>query len=233
VNLHSQEEAMRSYLLLVCALALTGSAVVTDAAAAASDSKVRFYGQEKFTVSYEVQGSLESGTIVEHVSDWGNKRVEIKNLTLSFGGIKQVTGQRLIYDRAEIATVDLQTGAVTKVANPIYDKVAASMRGKPGAEYGREWAKALGAASTGKVASYAGHSCEVWAIASLGTTFCITGSGITVYTEVRMGPVASTRTAKEVKLGYGGPAEAYVYDASKVRTTPNLQDIMKKARGGS
>jgi hypothetical protein len=90
----------------------------------------------------------------------------------------------------------------------------------------------MGAVSTGKVARYAGHSCDEWAIAGLGTAFCVTSSGITLHTEVKMAPVTSTRTAKEVKVGYGGPAEAYVYDSSKVRTTPNLQEIMKKARGG-
>ena len=179
-----------------------------------------------------MKGSTESGTIIEHVNDWGNKRVEIKNLMLSYGGIKQLTKQRVIYDRAEIVTVDLQTGAVTKVANPMYDKITASIRGKTGVEYGKEWATAMGVSPTGKTATYAGHSCNEWVIANLGTTFCVTKSGITLHTATKMGPVALTRKATEVKLGHGGPAEAYDYDASKVQAVPNLQDIMKKARGG-
>ena len=73
------------------------------------------------------------------VNPAGNKRVEIKNLTLSYAGIKQVTKQRTIYNRAEVVTIDLQAGTVTKVANPMYDKIMASMRGKSGVEYGKEW----------------------------------------------------------------------------------------------
>lgn len=193
----------------------------------------RFYEQEKFTVLYDVKGSPESGTITEHVSDWGNKRVEVKDLTFKYAGIKRVTKQRVIYDRAEIVTVDETTGTATKIANPLYDKITASMKGKTGVEYGKEWATAMGASPTGKSASYAGHSCDAWEIASLGTTFCVTKTGITLNTATKMGPVSSTRTAKEVKLGDGGPAKAYLYDASKVQAAPNLQDIMKKARGGN
>jgi hypothetical protein len=204
-----------------------------DTPAPAKDSNLQFYEQEKFTVSYDVKGSPESGTITEHVSDWGRKRVEIKDLTMSYAGITQVTKQRVIYDRAEIVTVDQKTGAVTKIANPMYDKITASMRGKSGVDYGKEWATAMGASPTGKTATYAGHSCDQWQIANLGTTFCVTKTGITLHTATKMGLVSSTRTATEVKLGDGGPAKAYVYDASKVQAAPNLQDIMKKARGGN
>lgn len=91
----------------------------------------------------------------------------------------------------------------------------------------------MGASPTGRTATYAGHSCDEWIIANLGTTFCITRSGITLQTTTKMAAVTSTRIATEVKLGYGGPAEAYEYDASKVQAAPNLQDILKKARGGN
>lgn len=205
----------------------------TPAAPAGGRPNAQFYDQEKFTVSYDVKGSPESGSITEHVSDWGHKRVEIKDLTLSYAGIRQVTKQRVIYDRAEVVTVDLRTGAVTKIANPLYDKITASMRGKSGVEYGKEWATAMGASPTGKTGTYAGHSCDEWAIAQLGTTFCVTKGGITLYTATKMGPVSSTRTAKHVKIGDSGPAEAYAYDASKVQAVQNLQEIMKKARGGN
>lgn len=220
---------MRTYSLTVCALALAGTAMADPA----TTSNVHFYEQEKFTVTYELTGSPESGTITEHVMDWGNKRVEIKNVTMNYAGIKRTIKQRIIYNGAEIITVDLQTGAVTKTTNPMHDKIVASISGKTGVEYGKEWATAMGATPTGKTGTYAGVDCDEWSMPGLGTTLCIAKSGITLFNATKMGPVAMTRKATEVKLGDGGPAEAYAYDASKIQATPNIGEIMKKARGGN
>lgn len=217
---------MRSMLLATC-LAIGAS----GAAHAAAD--VHFYEQEKFTVVYEVKGSPENGAITEHVDAWGNRRVEIKDLTLSFAGMTQTTKQRVIYDGASIITVDLQTGAVSRVENPLHAKVVASMKGRSGVDYGREWATSMGAKPTGKTRRYAGMDCDEWTLPSLGTTMCVSRSGITLRTETNMGPVKSTRTATQVTIGKGGPASAYQYDASRIRATPNLEEIMKRARGGN
>jgi hypothetical protein len=218
---------MRSFMLTACALTMAGTAV-----AAAPD--VHFFEQEKFTVVYEVKGSPESGAITEHTDAWGNKRVEIKDLTMSYAGIKQATKQRVIYDGATIVTVDLTTGAVTKIENPLYDKITDSMKAKgtSGVEYGKEWATAMGAAPTGKTHTYAGLDCDEWSMPNLGTTICVAKNGILLRTETKMGPVNTTRTATKVMLDEGGSAEAYAYDASKVQAVPDLKEIMKKARGG-
>jgi hypothetical protein len=192
----------------------------------------KFYGEEKFTVVYNVTGSPESGAVTEHVSDWGNKRVEIKDLTFKYAGIVKTTKQRVIYDGAEVVTVDLTTGAVTKMNNPMYDKIVASMKDKQGVEYGKAWATAMGGAPTGKTLKYAGHDCAEWSMPGMGTSICVTPSGITLFNATKMGPIASTRKVAELKLGDGGPDGVYAYDATKVKVQPNLQDIMKKARGG-
>jgi hypothetical protein len=213
---------------MLLATCLTIAAV--GAAHAAAD--VHFYEQEKFTVVYEVKGSPENGAVTEHVDAWGNRRVEIKKLTMSIAGIAQTTKQRVIYDGASIITVDLQTGTVTRVENPLYAKIVASMKGRSGVDYGREWAAAMGAKPTGKTRRYAGLDCGEWTLPGLGTTMCVTRSGLTLRTETNMGPVKSTRTATQVTIGTGGPASAYQYDASRIRIVPNLEEIMKKARGG-
>ncbi|MGE3297558.1 MAG: hypothetical protein AB7I68_09405 [Porticoccaceae bacterium] len=218
---------MHSILAACCVLAATGTAVAADAA-----PDVQFYEQEKFTVVYKVEGSPESGTITEHADRWGNKRVEIKDLAMNYAGIKQTTKQRVIYDGSSIVTVDLKTGAATKIANPLHDKVTASMKGKSGVEYGKEWATAMGAKPTHETHTYAGLECDEWAMPSLGTTICVAKNGILLRTATNMGPVNSTRTATKVTLGDGGPADVYKYDASKVRAVPHLEEIMKKARGG-
>jgi hypothetical protein len=207
---------VRSIIAACFVLTATGTALAADA---------RFYDQEKFTVVYKVEGSPESGTVTEHADLWGNKRVEIKDLTMNYAGMRQTTKQRVIYDGSSIVTVDLKTGAVTKVENPLYDKITSSMKGKSGVEYGKEWATAMG-----KTDTYAGLECDEWTMPSLGTTMCVAKSGIMLHTETNMGPVKSIRTATKVTLGEGGPAEAYEYDASKVQAVPNLEEIMKKAR---
>ncbi|MFT5042295.1 MAG: hypothetical protein ACI8TX_003279 [Hyphomicrobiaceae bacterium] len=88
-----------------------------------------FYGKQAFTIEYKLSGT-ESGTVIEHVSECGRKRVEIQESTISMMGFTQATKKRTVYDGAEIVTIDGTTGAVTKAKNPLYDQLVANMDGQ-------------------------------------------------------------------------------------------------------
>jgi hypothetical protein len=191
----------------------------------------RFYGKERFTL-IGTQTGTETGTFTEHVRDYGRKRVEIKNATLSMMGFTQKTHTRAIFDRADIVTVDLNTGAVTKATNPHYAKIVESMRGRDGVELGKQMMTAMGARPTGKKGEYAGESCDYWELPQMSTLSCVTSWGATLHNKTTMAGVTVERQVTEIRQGEGGPDAAFQYDASKVRQAPNLEDILGKMKRG-
>ncbi len=117
--------------------------------AAASADGPRFYGEETFTIEYEQTGN-QSGSWVEHVRDWGNRRVEIKNLTMSVTvpGLPtqtQTQNDRTIYDGDQIININQDTGATTVTTNPLYDNLVQSMGDSDGVEYGQMLMTQMGA----------------------------------------------------------------------------------------
>ncbi len=198
--------------------------------AAASADGPRFYGEENFTIEYEQTGN-QSGSWVEHVRDWGNRRVEIKNLTMSVTvpGLPtqtQTQNDRTIYDGDQIININQDTGATTVTTNPLYDNLVQSMGDSDGVEYGQMLMTQMGAQPTGETATVAGHECAYWALA--GTRTCITPWGASLRIETSMGPVSIVRTATAVRIGDGGPDSAFEYDAANATPGPNIDDIMSK-----
>jgi hypothetical protein len=208
-------------LLTATLLALLGAASFVQA------SDERFYGKEKFTV-VSVQSGAETGTITEHVRDWGRKRVEIKDTTMTMMGVTRRAQTRVIYDGDQIITTDLVTGAVTRARNPMYQQLVQSMAGKDGVEFGKQMMLGMGASETGESGDFAGQKCHYWKLPQFGSRTCVTDFGVTLYNSTAMMGMTIERTATAVRLGDGGADEAFKYDAGKIQEAPNLQDILKK-----
>jgi len=202
-----------------------------DPDAPPADGTERFYGKEAFTIVSKQTG-VETGDITEHVRDWGRRRAEIKNTSISVSGFTRSANQRVVQNGAEIVTIDNVTGTVTSMTNPIYDDIVARMRGKSGVEFGGEMMAAMGGRETGEKGSFAGQECDYWELASVGTKTCVTPWGGTLHTLTNMAGMSIEKTAVEVRLGDGGPDEAFAYDASKVEAAPDVGEIMKRAKGG-
>lgn len=200
------------------------------AAAAAAPDEVRFYGRESFTI-VSTQTGAESGTVTEHVRDWGRRRVEIKDATLAVAGQSIRQHHRVVHDGSRIATVDLETGSVTVAENPLYGRLAAAMRGRSGVEIGEQMMIQLGGRRTGERATIAGHACEYWEVAQLGARSCVTPWGATLSMRVAMGAVSFERIATEVRLDDGGADEAFAYDSARATQVPSLDDIRNRMRG--
>ncbi len=222
-------------LLLLVAMGCSppaGAPGEKDAAqtAAAAGGEERLYGQEKFTLVYKLTGQ-QSGSVTEHNRAWGRKRVEINDTVLTVAGMTQKTRTRVIYDRASIITVDPDTGAATTTVNPMYDQLIGAMRGRSGVEMGKEMMVAMGGQSTGEQGSFAGQACEYWTVAAVGARSCVTPWGATLKQTTTFAGVTMDREAIEVRIGDGGPDDAYAYDASKATAGPDLKKAMDVLKG--
>jgi hypothetical protein len=198
--------------------------------AAASDGGERFYGRERFTL-VGTQTGAESGTYTEHVRDWGRNRAEIKDTTTRVGGFSSRVHARSVFSGADIATVDLETGAVTTTTNPMYTQVVEAMDGRDGVEIGREMLVRMGGRATGEHGNFAGQDCEYWEVQQLGSRSCVTPWGATLHQTTTFAGVTMARTVTEVRLGDGGPDEAFQYDAARATAAPSLADIRAKMSG--
>jgi len=190
----------------------------------------RFYGRESFTL-IGTQTGTEAGSFTEHVRAWGRTRSEIKDVTLSMMGVTRRTQTRVIYTGAEVATVDLETGNVTLMTNPLYSQVVDAMRGRDGVEFGQAIMTQMGGRATGERGRFAGQDCEYWELTQLGSRSCVTPWGATLHNVTDMAGVRIERTVTEVRMGDGGPDSAFEYDAARATQAPNLEDIRAKMRG--
>jgi hypothetical protein len=188
-----------------------------------------FFGIEAFTIESKLTG-FESGTLTEHVSDCGRKRAEVKDVTIAVAGFTKRTRQRIVYDGNQVITVDLDAGTVSRMTNPMYDKVVERMRGRDGVEFGKEMMQAMGGRELGEAGTYADTACDRWEIASLGSRTCVTTWGGTLHVKTSMAGMESERVATAVRVGDGGTAEVYAYDETKVQQAPDLGAIMKKMK---
>jgi hypothetical protein len=153
---------------------------------------------------------------------------------MTVGGFTQAMNTRTVQEGAKIANINLDTGAVSTMENPMYDTIVAKMQGKSGMEFGKEIMTQMGGRETGEKASFAGHECSYWELASLGTKTCVTSWGGTLHTSVNMAGMAFERTATDVRMGDGGPDEAFAYDESKAVSMPlgipDMSEALKKAQ---
>lgn len=193
-------------------------------------AETRFSGVENYSIDYGLTGS-RSGTKTIHSRDWGRVRVEIDKTSLSVMGIVQKSDKRTIIEGAEVTTIDEQTKTVSRMTNPMYDRIAASLEGKDPEEVGREFMRAMGHKPAGRTGSYAGEECEFWTNAQLAQELCVTSDGLVLYTATNMMGISMTETATSVRRGDPGPGEAYEVPDYPVRDVPNLQELMK-GRGG-
>lgn len=207
-----------------------GGNAAAEAEGAAASGAERFYGQESFTIVMAHTGR-QLGTTTTHVRDWGRRRVELNDTTLSVSGITARTNNRVIYDGARVITIEAGANAGTAITNPLYGQVVEAMRGRSGVEFGQQIMTQMGGRSTGESGSFAGHACDYWENASLGSRSCVTPWGATLHLRSNIGGITIEQTATEVRLGDGGPDRAFAYDAASITEGPNLGDIMGKMKG--
>lgn len=199
----------------------------TDTPKPVKTSKQKMHDLKEFTVSYNLTG-VETGTSTEHWRNWGQKRVELKKTTISMMGVNQSTDERIIIDGPTITSIDNGTNTATTMQNPMYATLMENMKGKDPKAFGKEMLTAMGGVETGETREYAGEKCDVWTVAQIGATQCMTKDGIAVYLKTDMGGMTIVKIATKVKRGDGGPDKAFeIGPEVSMQQMPNLQDLMK------
>jgi hypothetical protein len=191
----------------------------SEPGAPSADERARWFGIESFTVVRKLEG-MQTGTVTEHVRDWGNERVEIRDTEINIAGFRQTQKQRVISQGDSIVSVDLQAGTATRTKNPMYADMA-----KAGPGVGKAFIEQMGGRATGESAEYAGQACQVWKIAQLGQTLCLTEDGLNLHSANQLAQISET--AIEVRLGDPGPDAAYqVPEGIDVQEGPDIAEIM-------
>ena len=195
---------------------------------AASTAKKRFYGIESFTIVHKHEG-MQTGTVTEHIRDWGNERVEIRQLEMKMGPITQKENKRVITKGETITTIDLEANTATRAKNSMYAAMTSQVQGDNAIDFGKKMLKAMGANPTGAKASYGGESCDMWEMPQIQGKICMTGDGLTVLNESTMANIKDT--AVEVRKGDPGPPEAYEVPAGlSVKEMGDPFEMLKKMR---
>ncbi len=215
-----------SALVIGLAFSACGGSDVPDVA----NTESRFYRVESFTLVRKLEG-IHSGTVTEHVRNYGNERAEIRDVETRIAGFTQKDHTKTITRGAEITTVDLSAGTASRMDNPFYAAMVQNMKGD-GLEFGARMMRQMGGKPTGKTREIAGHECDVWEGAQMNQTMCVTEGGITL--QVSSEQVNVSDTAIEVRMGDPGPDDAYeVPEGMVVTAGPSLTDLFNKASDGS
>jgi hypothetical protein len=187
---------------------------------------IELHPLEAYTVEYEVGGS-KPGTIVEHSRNHGNQQARITDTTMTMAGMRIREHTRVIIDGASVTTVDLEKKTVTRTTNPLYESMTARMKDKDGMELAHEMMRATGFAPSGATETILGESCEVWRHAQIGQEVCFTADGLTLRSDLKMGPVSVSMRATKVQRGDGGDDSLYqVPEGMKEVQAPDLGQLM-------
>ena len=186
----------------------------------------KFFEIENFTVVRKLEG-IQSGTVTEHIRDWGRQRAEIRDLTIGIAGFTQTQRTRAIHEGEWIVAIDLDRGTATRTRNPMFN---AFTEVDDPREVAERLLDSFAGPETGETGSYAGEDCRIRKHPQLGQTSCISEHGFTLYTTNEN--LGVSETAVEVRRGDGGPDAAFeVPSGMEVAEGPDLEAIMKEGGG--
>ena len=191
---------------------------------------IKLANVEKYTIVYEVSGEVMQGTRTLHVRDWGKLTADFQDVKQVVAGFKQpVPSTRTINDFREerIITISEATGTTTISPMPLFLKDQKKV-GSLASDSNRIEAvhKAMGGTATGKNGAFAGHDCAYWDYPQLFVSGCMTEWGGAVHTINNFDENKLEMTAVEVRLGDGGPDEAFAYDLSNATDMGEMRKQM-------
>lgn len=206
----------------------TAAVVVAAVLIAPAAGAIQLHPLEAYTIEYEMGGS-KPGTVVEHSRRHGNQQSRVTDTTMTVAGIRVREHTRVIIDGASVTTVDLEKKTVTRTTNPLYESMTARMKDKDGMELAHEMMRSMGFAPSGATETIVGESCEVWRHAQIGQEVCFTSDGLTLRSDVKMGPVSVSMRATKVLRGNGGDDALYQVPAGmKEVQAPDLGQLLNK-----
>lgn len=162
---------------------------------------------KEFSVDYELDGSVK-GKKSHHSQDYGRRYclVEESEMTIQGAPTQKKNEKTIIYvedGQQWIVTINKDDNTGTKMKNPMFEGMAAGMKGKTPEEFSTSFMKQMGGKEVGEK-TVNGEKCMQWELMG-GARTCITPDLISVENSVTMGPVSMTETAVKVDRNNPGP----------------------------
>lgn len=213
------------YIFVLIIPLLWNVAVSPDSGAA----EQKLHPLETYTVKYKIEGNAK-GEKTQYSKDWGRTLCwkEVSEATMpGVGTVKKneqiVTtikdGEQWIY------TVNLGDNTGTKIKNPMFSEIYASMVGKDPKEFSEKFMTDMGGKIVGeKVVN--GEKCKLWEIGG-GAKACVTDDLITVESSVDMAGISVKETAIEVKRNSPEPDNICDLGSAKIVET-DIKEKMQK-----
>ncbi len=177
-------------------------------ASTSSNADEKYFGIETFTIVSEQTGD-EPGTVVEHVRDWGRRRVEIYDTTVKLGSFPIPKKERIVHEGSSVVKINERNGQQTISTNGSYDRAVQARRTTPDERAADAIMPTLGGVRTGQRGTFAGADCDYWENRAINTKACVTPWGGALHLEIRIGQFTIDRRAVELRIGDGGPDAAF------------------------
>jgi len=193
-----------------------------------ADETPKLHPLEAACIEYELTGQMMTGKVTRCHRDYAYESYEIQEGSVGYGGYTQPQNQNTIIIGNTVYVIDLKTQTGTKTINPMYENIVSSIADKSAEEMSQAFMTAMGFSPTGESKTIAGHDCEVFGSAMLGTV-CMSDDLLMLEQSI----MGNMRTATSVSIGEQGEDDNYtqytraqITDGPDLSKMPDLQKLM-------
>jgi len=170
------------------------------------NAQQKMHPLKNYSVTYELSGNT-TGTKQHASQGYGRKQCWIEKSEMNIMGNSVKKNERVITMVEDgdqwIITINLNDNTGTRMKNPMYRSVAASMKGKDPKEYSETMMKQMGGQEKSQK-EVNGEKFTEWSMIG-GAFACITEDQIMVESGADMAGISITEVATEVKRNDPGP----------------------------
>ncbi len=182
-------------------------AAATVVSAGTSNAAEKYHPLENYSVEYKMEG-MNVGKKSHYSQKWGNLLCWIEVSELSMPGAPTQKRNEKVITYIEdghqwIITINQNDNTGTKMKNPMFEGIAADMKGKSPQEFSEQFMTQMGGKVVGEK-TVNGEKCKEWELMG-GARTCITPDQITVESALNMAGISMKETAVKVKRNDGGP----------------------------
>lgn len=211
----------------VPAMVLVGS--IATLAPAGDSRDFQYYTVKEAQITYALSG-MRTGTRSLAFTDYGSRTRQATHAIMTVMGRTQQDDSIVYTDGAWIYTLDPKIKRATKQHNPLAKDFTKESNREKILRTPEDYVRALGGEKIG-TDKLIGYACDIWDIKSFSTKTCLTKEGMALWTEAKIGAMATKETATEVKIGSLPPGFASLpHDIPIVETEDPLEKL-RQMRG--
>lgn len=197
----------------------------SSVAAGGSSNELQKYQVESAIVEYAHSGTV-GGTETLYFDRFGAREASVKKTVIEVGSIRNETSAVTITEGAWITQLDEAEKKATRMKNPLYDDLMQGMKNRDAEQVGAEMIRKMGGKKTG-TEEIAGRLCDIWEVPTANSKTWV-WKGITLKTEVSMGPMSTSMVATSVQENPSIPASRFEIPAGYEVVETDLSKILKR-----